>query len=130
MPAVPVDFVLKRRAATVAVREIPQSAMAVSAGLGALMLDQGRVGVQWMRHYKRFAISIGNKNGLGYQSTFDNNKNGLVPPCVNSSAFKLSLAIRYLGALVHIAALRGDLPFFMRECAIGLVVRGHSAAPP
>ena len=44
--AVSKHFVYKRRAGEAAVREIPKSAMAVSAGFGLLMLDQGRVRVQ------------------------------------------------------------------------------------
>ena len=46
MFAISKDFVLKRRAWPVAVREIPQNAMAAPAGFGLLMLELGRVGVQ------------------------------------------------------------------------------------
>ena len=41
--AVSAGFVCKRRAWEVAVREIPKIVMAVSAGFGLVMLDQGRV---------------------------------------------------------------------------------------
>ena len=44
--AISKGFVLKRRACPVAVREIPKSAMDVSAGFGLLVLRLGRVRVQ------------------------------------------------------------------------------------
>ena len=68
------------------------------------------------------AISTGNKNRLGYQSTFEEEKNGL--GC--QSTFennKNRLALTHLlfgfdhqvhGTLVHIAALRSGLSTFMR----------------
>ena len=49
-------------------------------------IEQGRI-ESGARHDKGVAISAGNKNGLGYQPAFDNNKNRLVSPCVNSSTF-------------------------------------------
>ena len=102
------------------VREIPQSAMAVSAGHEALVLDQSRMsvlcaGVVLTKQHAIIRVSRnqqpGNKNGLGYLTII---KIDLCRLALTDLLFKLGLTIRYIGTLVHIAALRSDLSFFMR----------------
>ena len=79
--------------------------MAVSAWREAFVLDlvESTSCVQWLfitkrGHYKD--VKKSNKNELLW---FDYNKNRLE-----------GLTIRYIGTLVHIAALRRDLSFLMR----------------
>ena len=96
--------------------------MAVPAGLGTLVLDagpsEGPVSMVVLNQGRaiirtpRYQQVIKTDSDIGLHLTIKK-----VDSCrlaLTHLLFKLCLTIRYIGTLVHIAALRRDLTFFMR----------------